>query len=65
MEHQDLIQKKWDKTWGDRLNELVIIGPHLDSQKVKDELLECLCNDAEIGHYLSGGKFSDEWPLEI
>lgn len=63
MEHQNLIQKKWDKTWGDRLNELVIIGPHLDSQKVKAELLGCLCNDSEIDHYLSGGTFTDEWPV--
>jgi hypothetical protein len=23
MENQELIQKKWDKTWGDRLNEVV------------------------------------------
>jgi G3E family GTPase len=63
MENQDFIQKKWDKTWGDRLNELVIIGQHLDKEKVKEELEECLCNEAEVNHYLRGGKFNDTWPL--
>lgn len=63
LENQDFIQQKWDKTWGDRLNELVIIGTHLDKEKVEGELIECLCNEDEINHYLSGGKFSDQWPL--
>jgi G3E family GTPase len=64
MENQDAIQKKWDKTWGDRLNEVVIIGQHLDKQKVQQELEGCLCNLEEIEHYLNGGKFSDTWPLD-
>lgn len=64
MENQDSIQKKWDKTWGDRLNEVVIIGQHFDKQKVQQELEGCLCNLEEIDHYLNGGKFSDNWPLD-
>ena len=63
MENQEFIQKKWDKTWGDRLNELVIIGQDLDKQKVKRELEECLCNEAEISHFQGGGKFQDHWPI--
>ncbi len=63
MENQDFIQKKWSKTWGDRLNELVIIGQHLDKDKVRQELEECLCNEAETNHYLHGGKFQDHWPI--
>lgn len=63
LENQDIIQQTWDKTWGDRLNELVIIGTHLDKNKVTDELNLCLCNGDEISYYLSGGKFSDNWPL--
>jgi G3E family GTPase len=63
MENQDFIQNKWDKTWGDRKNELVIIGQHLDKEKVKKELEECLCNEAEIKHYQQGGKFQDQWPI--
>lgn len=63
MENQDFIQKKWDKTWGDRLNEIVIIGQHLDKGKVKLELEACLCNEEEINHYQQGGKFQDQWPI--
>ena len=63
MENQHSIQKKWDKAWGDRLNEVVIIGQHLDKQKVKSALEACLCNEAEIAHYREGGKFQDQWPL--
>lgn len=63
MENQDFIQKKWNKTWGDRLNELVIIGQHMDKDKVKQELEACLCNETESNHYLNGGKFHDHWPI--
>ncbi|AYB34844.1 GTP-binding protein [Chryseolinea soli] len=63
MENQDLIQRKWNNTWGDRLNELVIIGQHLDKDKVQRELEECLCNEAEINHFQLGGKFQDQWPI--
>lgn len=63
MENQDFIQKKWDKTWGDRLNEIVIIGQQLDKEKVKLELEQCLCNEAEINHYQQGGKCKDNWQI--
>lgn len=63
MENQDHIQRKWHRTWGDRQNEIVIIGKDLDKQLVTQRLNECLCNDQEIAHYQSGGKFSDQWPL--
>lgn len=63
MENQDSIQRKWNTTWGDRLNELVIIGQHLDKEKVKQELEACLCNETEVNYYLSGGVFQDHWPI--
>lgn len=63
MENQDIIQNKWDKTWGDRLNELVIIGLHVNIEKIRKELRDCLCNEAEQNHYLSGGKIPDHWPI--
>lgn len=63
LENQDFIQKKWHPTWGDRLNELVIIGQHLDKEKVKRELEACLCNEVEAQHFLKGGKFNDTWPI--
>jgi G3E family GTPase len=63
MENQETIQKKWNKTWGDRLNELVIIGTQLDQPKIQRQLEACLCYQAEIDHYLAGGTFHDQWPI--
>ena len=33
--------------YGDRMQELVVIGVHLDKQKIVDELNACLLNDEE------------------
>lgn len=63
MENQEVIQRKWNKTWGDRLNELVIIGQHLDHQKVRNALENCLCTASEQEHFLTGGSFDDTWPI--
>ena len=63
MENQTVIQKKWDKVWGDRLNELVIIGTTLEKEKITAELTACLLNEHEIAHYAAGGKFMDTWPI--
>ncbi len=64
IESREALRKKWDATWEDRLNELVIIGQELNIAKITEELTACLCNENEIKHYLNGGKFSDSWPLE-
>lgn len=64
LENQDLIQKKWDRTWGDRLNELVIIGRDFDKSKVAQELSECLCTDDECERVFGEQKFNDSWPLD-
>jgi hypothetical protein len=63
LENQHHIQKKWNKIWGDRLNELVIIGQDLDKEKVRKELEVCLLNENEINHYQLGGNFVDAWPI--
>lgn len=63
MQNQEHIQSKWHRSWGDRLNEIVIIGTHLERQQIEDDLHKCLCNEEEIAYYQSGGKFSDTWPL--
>lgn len=63
IQNKEFIQKKWDAVWGDRLNELVIIGQNMDKEKVKSELEACLCNEDESRHYLNGGSFIDQWPI--
>jgi G3E family GTPase len=63
LQDQQHIQKKWDKQWGDRLTELVIIGQDLNSVNVKKALEKCLLTPAEIADFNTGGSFKDDWPL--
>lgn len=59
IENKEAIESKWDKRFGDRLNELVIIGQELDKNAILVELEACLCNAAEIESMEKGGKFKD------
>ncbi len=63
LENQDFIMKKWDKQWGDRLNELVIIGQQLDREKVTKQLRACQLTDAEVEQFQKGYTFTDTWPI--
>ena len=47
LENQKHIESRWDKEYGDRINELVFIGQDLDKQTLQIELEECLCTEQE------------------
>lgn len=63
VENQKLIEIKWDKLFGDRMNELVLIGQHPDEEQVLKELKSCLLTDQELNLYFSGKSFKDDWPF--
>lgn len=63
LENQELIQKKWDKKWGDRMNELVFIGQDMDKEQIITDLEACLLTDFEIVGMESGNTFEDRWPI--
>lgn len=63
VENQKEIEGKWDKRFGDRLNELVIIGQGLNKQDIIYELSECLCTESEIRDMEAGLKFKDPFPV--
>ncbi|MGL4630745.1 MAG: GTP-binding protein [Leadbetterella sp.] len=56
------IEGRWDKRFGDRQNELVIIGQDLDKNSITDDLSLCLCTEQEMRHWENGGKFKDPFP---
>lgn len=61
IDNQKMIESKWDKKYGDRINELVIIGQDLDKNKIRSELDACLCKEAEVVSLINSTK--DEWPI--
>ncbi len=63
IDNQKAIEARWDKAFGDRLNELVIIGQDLDEQKIRQELELCLCTPTEIKHMWEQQAVEDEWPI--
>lgn len=60
LDNQKEIQEKWDKKWGDRMNELVFIGQDMDKIQITQELDECLITDKEMD---LGNDFIDNWPM--
>ena len=63
VENQDLIEKDWDKQFGDRKNELVFIGIHIDEEVIRPKLNQCLMTDEELS--ISNWKTprKDQWPI--
>lgn len=62
LENEKLIRSRWHERFGDRVNELVIIGQDLDEAQIRRELTECLCTPAEIRQMESGARFHDPFP---
>ncbi|MGF7215303.1 G3E family GTPase [Spirosoma lacussanchae] len=63
LDNQPQIEARWHKRFGDRQNELVIIGQDLDQPQITAELNDCLCTELELKHMESGGAFRDPFPV--
>ncbi|WP_009032595.1 GTP-binding protein [Indibacter alkaliphilus] len=63
--HQEFIESKWSKKWGDRMNELVFIGQDLDKGEILETLESCLLDSQEILQFENNGIFYDPFPEEI
>ncbi|WP_020533201.1 GTP-binding protein [Flexithrix dorotheae] len=63
IENQQMIESDWDKTFGDRKNELVFIGQEMNVAQITKELDQCLATDEELeaGKWKNG--YHDEWPV--
>ncbi len=63
LDNEDEIEDRWDKRFGDRYNEIVIIGRELEKDTIIRELEGCLCNETELATMENGGTFPDEFPV--
>ncbi|WP_276590710.1 MULTISPECIES: GTP-binding protein [unclassified Chryseobacterium] len=65
MENQSYIEERWDKNWGDRINELVFIGQDLDKEQMLHDLETCLITELEAIMMKEGRNFEDPFPQNI
>lgn len=63
VENQKLIESGWDKTFGDRKNEIVFIGQDMDEALIRSELKACETAQEEIKSMNWTNGYSDEWPV--
>ncbi|MCP3745221.1 MULTISPECIES: GTP-binding protein [Paenibacillus] len=52
----------WDEQWGDRMNEIVMIGIGMNRPDLEEELDECLLNDNEMNMDWSSFENPLPWP---
>jgi len=64
VENQNEIEAEWDSIFGDRKNEIVIIGQDLDEAKIKAQLDSCLSTPAELANEFWREGYQDDWPVE-
>lgn len=62
-DNKEVIESRWDKKWGDRMNEIVFIGQEMDKEQIVSELNNCLLADTELFIYETRMKFKDEFPV--
>ncbi|WP_297337569.1 GTP-binding protein [Algoriphagus sp.] len=61
--NQKWIESRWDKRFGDRMNELVLIGQFSNPEKITDDLASCLMTEPELDLLKQGVKLEDAWPF--
>lgn len=65
IDNKQYIESKWDKQWGDRMNELVFIGQDMDKEKIIADLEKCLLQDSDQQQFQSMKGFADPFPKNI
>lgn len=60
--NRELIESRWDKQWGDRMNELVFIGQHMDREEITADLESCLLRNDELHLFGKKIQFNDPFP---
>jgi len=63
VENQTEIEANWDKTFGDRKNEIVFIGQDMNEKEIRNSLDSCLSTDSELKSLEWKLGYEDEWPV--
>ncbi|TAH27141.1 MAG: GTP-binding protein [Cytophagales bacterium] len=63
LENREMILERWDEVYGDRMNEIVIIGQNINEEQITKELQACLCTDKEYLMYKAGILEGDDWVI--
>lgn len=63
IENRDEIESNWSKEFGDRQNELVIIGQDLNKTQIEYELNACVCTENEWRVFSISSKSKDNWDM--
>ncbi|MFD1140963.1 GTP-binding protein [Larkinella insperata] len=63
LENQTQIEDRWHARFGDRQNELVIIGQDLDEAQIRAEFMTCLCTESELKQMEARQAFVDPFPV--
>lgn len=63
VENKDQIESKWSKRFGDRKNEIVIIGQDMDEEEIRADLNACLSTDEELADGSWKAGYEDNWPI--
>lgn len=62
--NQEEIENDWNTIFGDRKNEIVFIGQHMDEILIKSQLDSCLATDAELATEKWKKGYHDDWPVQ-
>lgn len=64
IENQSIIEKDWCELFGDRKNEIVLIGQDMDEELIKARLTKCLASVEELTTETWRKGYPDDWPVE-
>jgi G3E family GTPase len=64
LDNKDYIESKWSSKFGDRANEIVIIGHNLNQEKIQIELDTCLATEDELNITVMEKGYEDEWAVD-
>ena len=64
LENREEIESGWDIKFGDRKNEIVLIGQEMDKELIKSELDACLSTEDELATNFWMDGYEDNWPIE-